>query len=351
MAKPLYLKTLYVSHLTDKVELVNRFQNWEAIIKFHINGKGALGADGLAFWYTQIPQQLGNFFGGREDFTGLGAVIDTYDNDGSGHHPRLMVLINDGTKHYQHDHNTDQQKQTGGMELGGCFIPARNNPNPSFLRIIYQGGTLKVDYDMGRSPGSTWTNCVQVENVAISSGSHFSFTAATGDLADNHDIYGLLIKNLDSNAGSIDSFTNYQLPVRNFVMEYLSRIRFEVIQTKQYHTAQATERYIGDSNVENQLNDLSNKLQKIQLNVQKLAPASQVQGGVLTQLSEVKASILKLQELIDPKLQAKVSTGSFQFLSYFLYIFLFLGLLVFIYGIWALFRSKSSKKPKSTHLF
>lgn len=60
----------------------NRFSNWEATFSFHIHGVSLMGADGLAFWYTKETSRLdGGFFGFTDQFTGLGIVIDTYDND------------------------------------------------------------------------------------------------------------------------------------------------------------------------------------------------------------------------------------------------------------------------------
>ena len=36
----------------------------------------------MAFWYTKETSRLdGGFFGFTDQFTGLGIVIDTYDND------------------------------------------------------------------------------------------------------------------------------------------------------------------------------------------------------------------------------------------------------------------------------
>eukprot|EP01121_Diplochlamys_sp_Union-15-3_P007754 TRINITY_DN1998_c0_g1_i6.p1 TRINITY_DN1998_c0_g1~~TRINITY_DN1998_c0_g1_i6.p1 ORF type:complete len:192 (+),score=18.47 TRINITY_DN1998_c0_g1_i6:88-663(+) len=100
---------------------VTQFQNWEIIYKIKIHGNGFIGADGLAFWYTSSPQRLGSLFGATEDFSGLGLVIDTYDNDGTGDHPHMMILLNDGTKHYEHNHNQDNQGS--GMDYGGCLLP------------------------------------------------------------------------------------------------------------------------------------------------------------------------------------------------------------------------------------
>lgn len=53
------------------------------IYSVSIHGKGRLGADGIAFWYQERPNTIGNFFGNTEHFNGLGIILDTYDNDGT----------------------------------------------------------------------------------------------------------------------------------------------------------------------------------------------------------------------------------------------------------------------------
>lgn len=61
-----------------------RFREWEANFEMRIHGVSKLGADGLAFWYVRNPQRTGDFFGNEFQFTGLGVIVDTYDNDNSG---------------------------------------------------------------------------------------------------------------------------------------------------------------------------------------------------------------------------------------------------------------------------
>ena len=60
------------------------WKNWEVMVQFNVNGVGQVGADGLAWWLAREVNVLGDFFGFREKFRGIGVAIDTYDNDGSG---------------------------------------------------------------------------------------------------------------------------------------------------------------------------------------------------------------------------------------------------------------------------
>ena len=106
-----------------------------------------MGADGLAFWLAREVNVLGSFFGFVEQFNGIGVIVDTYDNDGSGtiffflpslflfsfffffpliiflyfyrtgQHPSVALLQNDGTKKYEHSHHGGEH-HASSMELG-----------------------------------------------------------------------------------------------------------------------------------------------------------------------------------------------------------------------------------------
>ena len=60
------------------------WKNWEVMVQFNVNGISQVGADGLAWWLAEEVNVIGDFFGFRERFHGIGVAIDTYDNDGSG---------------------------------------------------------------------------------------------------------------------------------------------------------------------------------------------------------------------------------------------------------------------------
>jgi len=88
------------------------WNNWEVLVKFNINGVSTVGADGFGFWLVREVEVLGKFFGFVEKFHGIGVVVDTYDNDGTGMHPMISVLQNNGEKTYEHEHK-------GGEHHGG----------------------------------------------------------------------------------------------------------------------------------------------------------------------------------------------------------------------------------------
>jgi len=169
-----------------------QLESWEAVVEFKIHGQGRSGADGFAFWYVK-EKSLGSLFGVDPSFEGLGLVVDTYDNDGSGLHPRLMVLISDGETEFAHNHNHEHAE---GMERGGCAFPARQTGTTSFMKVTYQRGEKRLLVDVDHNDSGTWKSCANIENVDLPLGYFFGFTAATGQLADNHDLHSFYVTNL-----------------------------------------------------------------------------------------------------------------------------------------------------------
>ncbi|KAH3731546.1 ERGIC-53 protein [Pelomyxa schiedti] len=173
--------------------------DWQVEFSFRIHGVSPTGADGLAFWYADEPAVPGTLFGNKELFNGLGVVVDTYDNDGKGIHPYIFGLVNDGTHkfserdHDHRDHTDPSYKTTTDMndtgELNGCTVKLRNQAMPSLLQITYLKKTLSVNYKL--TANAEWKQCFTVEDLTLAPGGFFGFSAATGDLADNHDIYDI----------------------------------------------------------------------------------------------------------------------------------------------------------------
>ena len=92
--------------------VLNSGAHWQVEFDFQINGaSGKLYGDGLAFWYTKETMEVGDVFGNRDAWTGLGVFFDTYDNyDHSKgitvkrqQHPYIYGLVNDGSITYSHD--------------------------------------------------------------------------------------------------------------------------------------------------------------------------------------------------------------------------------------------------------
>jgi len=182
----------------------NHFSNWEMVTKLRISGTSHMGADGMGMWYVSDPShQTNEFFGYKEKFLGLGVIIDTYDNDKSGKHPKMIGVLNDGSKSFTHSHN-DKDHHDNNMELGNCYFGLRNQ-KPVTLKVTYLNKHLTVAYENS----GTLTTCFTYDNIFLPPGYFFGITAATGQLADDHDVYAVALRNLDENAQQIDSVEMY----------------------------------------------------------------------------------------------------------------------------------------------
>jgi len=181
------------------------FRDWEVTFELRIHGVSQLGADGLAFWYVRNPQRTGDFFGNEFQFTGLGVVIDTYDNDNTGSHPYIFSIWNDGTYtlgDQAHDHvnhaKPDRDAASTPGELNGCHAPRlRNTKERVVMRVRYSDGALSVSY---RLPAGNvmmpWDDCLVIPRITLPTGYYIGFTAATGELADDHDIANITVVDL-----------------------------------------------------------------------------------------------------------------------------------------------------------
>uniref|UniRef100_A0A1W7RAJ5 Protein ERGIC-53 n=1 Tax=Hadrurus spadix TaxID=141984 RepID=A0A1W7RAJ5_9SCOR len=167
------------------------FQWWEIELVFRVNGRGRLGADGLAFWYTDKKGVEGPVFGSNDNWVGLGVFFDSFDNDGKGNNPYIMAMANDGTKSYEH--------QTDGInqQLSGCLRDFRNKPFPVRTKIEYYRNILTVLFHAGNSNNDDdYEMCLRVENVFLPQYGYFGLSAATGGLADDHDALKFLAYSL-----------------------------------------------------------------------------------------------------------------------------------------------------------
>ena len=81
---------------------------WEVEIHIRISGRGKIGADGMAVWYTvegSPPEHNADYtvYGSRNNWMGLGIILDSFDNNAQQDNPIIMAFVNDGTKHYKHE--------------------------------------------------------------------------------------------------------------------------------------------------------------------------------------------------------------------------------------------------------
>ena len=185
------------------------YSDWEVEFGMHIHGVSSVGADGLAFWYVRDPS-IGGLFGNDELFTGLGVIVDTYDNENSGIHPYMFAINNDGQHGFDfqdHDHLRDhvpagQDAATIFGELNGCTARVRNTRDPVTVVVRYLDKKLTVKY---RADAEEQT-CFEIPRITLPKGYYFGFTAATGDLADDHDVTYIKVTDLKDTQQSTDAY-------------------------------------------------------------------------------------------------------------------------------------------------
>ncbi|XP_315413.4 protein ERGIC-53 [Anopheles gambiae] len=168
------------------------FDWWEVEIVFRVSGRGRIGADGLAFWYTaEKGSYLGDVFGSSDQWVGLGIFFDSFDNDNKHNNPYISAVLNDGTR--QFDHQNDGSTQL----LSGCLRDFRNKPFPTRAKIEYYNNILTVLFHNGMTNNDqNYEMCFRAENVVLPKTGYFGLSAATGGLADDHDVFHFLTTSL-----------------------------------------------------------------------------------------------------------------------------------------------------------
>nr|XP_018914726.1 PREDICTED: protein ERGIC-53 isoform X1 [Bemisia tabaci] len=168
------------------------FDWWEVDIVFRITGRGRVGADGLAFWYTT---QKGNYdgpvFGSSDNWVGLGVFFDSFDNDNKHNNPYILAVVNDGSKSF--DHANDGSTQ----HIAGCLRDFRNKPFPTRAKIEYYQNTLQLLFHSGNTNNDQdFEICFRKEGIYLPKNGFFGLSAATGGLADDHDVLHFLTTSL-----------------------------------------------------------------------------------------------------------------------------------------------------------
>jgi len=124
-------------------------------------------------------------FGSKDYFYGLGIFFDTYSNHNGEHqheHPYISAMVGNGSVHYDHDSDGTHS------QVSGCSASFRGRGHDTYALIRYSGTqdrlTVLVDVDNKNE----WRECFDVGGVKLPTGLFFGLSAATGQLADNHDI-------------------------------------------------------------------------------------------------------------------------------------------------------------------
>ncbi|KAK6464744.1 concanavalin A-like lectin/glucanase domain-containing protein [Scheffersomyces coipomensis] len=185
-------------------------ESFEMELTFHIHGEKAIGliGDGLAIWFLDQKSEIGEVFGAKNFFNGLGIMIDTYKNGKRGNFPFINLMLGDGKTKY------DKGSDGYDTRLAGCTTKNIYNPpgKETKMRIIYiKDGYLSIDVNYN-GIHEDWTNCVTLTDVILPPVKYLGLTAETGQLYENVDILEnkifALYKPDGSFVGSIEELSN-----------------------------------------------------------------------------------------------------------------------------------------------
>ncbi|PWN38917.1 concanavalin A-like lectin/glucanase [Ceraceosorus guamensis] len=167
--------------------------NFEIQFEFSIDGKAAGHkpyGDGLAMWLTEERAQPGPVFGSKDYFTGLGIIIDTFANSRHAYSfPRVMGVVGNGIDSYNH------AKDGANLEVGGCSVDIRRTSVATKARVTYVKDVF-FELALHYQEWDTWESCFKLPNITIPSRPYLGFTAATGDVSDNHDLVSVSTSNI-----------------------------------------------------------------------------------------------------------------------------------------------------------
>jgi len=124
----------------------------------------------------------GPVFGNKDEFEGLGIILDTYANAKHPYvFPRIYGILGDGNTKY--DFGNDGE----GQQIGACSANFRRTNVATKLKVTYvKDGFLDVKIQY--KAWDEWTPCFRVEKFQLPANPFVGFTAMTGDVSDAHDI-------------------------------------------------------------------------------------------------------------------------------------------------------------------
>ncbi|CAF3691818.1 unnamed protein product [Adineta steineri] len=184
------------------------YPDWEIHVQFRVFGEGVgYFGDGFVIWYARDPNVDGPVFGYKDYFHGLAIVMDTYGNYvGPREHvyPYISAIVNNGSLHYDHDRDGID------INISGCESSFRGLTTDTVVAIRYENNRLTVSTDTEGT--NTWTPCFTINKIHLPTNYYFGFTAATGQLSDNHDIISVRTYRLDSNEQRQEENRNHIVP-------------------------------------------------------------------------------------------------------------------------------------------
>lgn len=169
-------------------------------------GKTMFG-DGMGFWVTQSsnrPFSPGELLGHPTSFTGFGIVFDTFRNSARGHIHKDISLVQ----------SSGMTPVAMNIARPSCGIKYRYHEgrdsfsieDHTLVKILYVNNVVEVKID--RKDDGNWMTCFTANlnkpqkadkvdklksNWMQGRKIHFTMTASTGELSDNHDILEFIV--------------------------------------------------------------------------------------------------------------------------------------------------------------
>jgi hypothetical protein len=206
-------------------------ENWEVEFRTQIWSKPHFGGDGMGFWilagdqdptFSSEPDFLnGPVFGMKSDFDGFGVVFDIYDNDQKRNNPAVYVFENfEGAEtkfNHDNDFQDDMVKTKPGFIISHfahgdvsnkhsahtCVADVRNTGKDVKVLVKFLLKVLHVYVDVQDGQGYKFCLAVTLGGRSFVD-YHIAFTAATGQVADNHDITHITTRYLQSTDAVFD---------------------------------------------------------------------------------------------------------------------------------------------------
>jgi hypothetical protein len=174
---------------------------WEARFGFRVHSPLSLGGDGFAFWVVDRALAHGGPVVGAPSagFRGVGVVFDSFDNDGARDNPAIHIIASPAGN--SRSDSFDPTSDFSHSRLATCVFDFRNSvPDDVIHAVVRYDSTsrsLKVHVESKRHS----LDCANVDGIDLTQGNHyFGFTAHTGQLADNHDVYYFSVSSDDAKA-------------------------------------------------------------------------------------------------------------------------------------------------------
>lgn len=181
-------------------------ESFEIQLAFNIYGSIKLNADGMAVWLIDGPSPIGDVFGARGDFEGLGIFIDTFRNGPTGHFPYVSAQLGHGSTFYN--------KYDDGMstQLAGCTAKSLLNPasGKTIMKLVYlKSGYLSVEFNYDPDNSDNWHKCFTIYDIVLPRTKYLGISAETGQLTQSveifsNNVYGLYNANDDTFIESFD---------------------------------------------------------------------------------------------------------------------------------------------------